>query len=93
MGIVTKNTSGTVDITAGSMCGRLGHHFDFGDHVEFISLMDQRKAFARILALLDANKNVQLHKCTLTAIYEDIQACQQNIIDEATSLLAKIKQD
>ncbi len=37
MSIETTNTGSTVDVTYGSMCGRMGYHFDFGDHVEYIS--------------------------------------------------------
>lgn len=93
MGITVKNTTGTVTVTSGSMCGMIGYHFDFGDHVEFISLMEQRKAFTRILELMDSGKDVQLHNCTLTSLYREIQACQQYIVDEAANLLAKLKQD
>lgn len=93
MAIAVKNATGTVDVTFGSMCGKMGYHFDFGDRVEFISLLDQRKAFVRILELLDTNKNVQLYNCTLVSLYEEIQACQQNLVDEAGKILAKLKQD
>lgn len=51
MSIETTNTGSTVDVTYGSMCGRMGYHFDFGEHVEYISLLDQRKAFLRVLEL------------------------------------------
>ena len=46
MSIEATNTGSTVDVTYGSMCGRMGYHFDFGDHVEYISFLDQRKAEA-----------------------------------------------
>ena len=29
----------------------------------------------------------------MTSIYKEIRACQQNLVDEAANLLAKLKQD
>lgn len=93
MGVTMKHSTGTVIVTCGSMCGMMGYHFDFADHVEYVSLLDQRKAFEKILELMDSGKDVQLYNCTLTSLYREIQACQQNIIDEATNLLAKLEQN
>ena len=86
-----KEATGAVEVTSGTVAGKTGYHFNFGDHVEYISLMDQRKAFARILELADAGENVKFTNFTLGSLYREIQACQQNIIDEATNLLSKLK--
>ena len=85
-----KDGKDAVEITSGTVSGKTGYHFDFGDHREFISLLDQRKAFARILELLDAGKDVKFINFTLGSLYREIQACQQNVIEEATKLLNKL---
>lgn len=79
-----------VEVTYGTVAGKTGYHFSFFDHAEYISLMDQRKAFARILELMDAGKDVKFINFTLGSLYREIQACQQNVIEEATKLLNKL---
>lgn len=86
-----KGAKDTVEVTSGTVSGKTGYHFDFGDHREFISLLEQRKAFARILELLDAGKDVRLQNFTLSELYLAIRDCQQNVIEEATNLLNKLK--
>ena len=80
-----------VEVTYGTVAGKTGYHFNFGNRVEYISLMDQRKAFARILELMDAGMNVRLQNFTLSELYSEIRACQQNVIEEAANLLGKLK--
>lgn len=59
-----------------------GYFFDFGDHIEYISLMEQKSAFERALALVDEGRSLSFKNCSLSSLYDAIQKVQCTLAEE-----------
>lgn len=83
--------SKTVVVTRGFVGLAQGFYFDYGDHSDFALLGEQHSAFKTILSLIDKGYDVQLKNCTLSGIYQDIQAIQQNSVHEIEEKIEVLK--
>lgn len=81
----------TVVITRGFVGLAQGFYFDYGDRSDFAPLGGQHNAFKTILSLIDKGCDVQLKNCTLSGIYQDIQAVQQHSIHEMEEKIEALK--
>lgn len=63
----------SIKISAGSVAGKTGYFFDFGTHIEYVSLMDRQKAFEKALALVDAGHKVTFQGCSLSGMFAEIR--------------------
>ena len=69
---------------------RTGYFFDFGSHVEFIPLMEQRRAFEYALSLLDEGKRLSFKNCSLCNMYGEIQRVQRTLAEELDEKLSSL---
>lgn len=81
----------TVRVTRKFQGGIIGFHFDYGDRNYLIPLGNQQDAFIEILSLIDKDYDVQLKDCTLSGIYEDIQAVRQYTISQITRMFGLLQ--
>lgn len=72
-------------------CGyQTGYFFDFGSHIEFIPLMEQRRAFEYALSLLDEGKRLSFKNCSLCNMYGEIQRVQRILSEELDEKLSSL---
>lgn len=81
----------TVVVTRGFVGLAQGFHFDYGTRSDFAPLGYQQDAFQTILSLIDKGYDVQFKNCTLSSIYQDIQALQRYSVSEVEDKLVALK--
>lgn len=80
-------TLGTTHFDGGT---RTGYFFDFGDHIEYIPLMEQKRAFEQVLALLDDGVELSCKNCSLSGMYAEIQKVQHMLAEELNEKVGKL---